>query len=253
MKVGKTAIHYIIGGQGEPLVVTHGGAGGADAWTENLVELAKNYMVYVPDMLGFGRSQAMEGDYYIMELVDFVDRFAHKLGLSKFHLLGHSLGGSVVLGYVIKSPHKITKLVLVSSMCLGREIALWVRFLSSPDWSRSFGAAALAVLKGVKWVVGQLFSGIEFVLPFFRTSMIVGCSITTLKEQAIVLINQLSEVLVPTLVVWGARDTIVPVKHVYAAGQLTPACRVKVFAGCGHYVHRQKIPEFSRLLNDFLE
>ncbi len=62
VKVGELDIHYVTGGQGDPLVVIHGGANGAGAWRENLLELSKNYTVYVPDMPGFGKSQPIDGD-----------------------------------------------------------------------------------------------------------------------------------------------------------------------------------------------
>lgn len=252
IKVGELDIHYVTGGHGDPLIVVHGGANGAGAWMENVEELAKNYTIYVPDLPGFGHSQPMEGNYYIPELVEFVDDFSHSLGLKSFHLMGHSLGGGVALSYVLRFPHKIKKLVLISSMCLGKEIALWVRVLSRSALIRSIGAVVIGILKGVKWVAEKLFAGVEFVLPFSRVSIHLGSRMTTLKEQTTVLANRLSEIMVPTLVIWGAKDPIVPVKQAYAAGRLIPGCQVKVFEGCGHSVYRQRILEFSLLLTAFL-
>jgi len=252
IKVGELDIHYLTGGHGDSLVVIHGGGDGARAWMKNIEELSRSYTVYVPDLPGFGRSQPIDGDYYIPELVEFMDSFSHNLGLKSFHLMGHSLGGGIALSYALRFPYKITKLVLVSSMCLGREIALWVRFLSTPAFCRSIGRAAIAVLRGVKWVADLLLVPFELVHPLSRTSMHLGCSITTIKEQTIVLLSQLSEIVVPTLIVWGAKDPIVPVRQAYAAAQMIPDCQVKVFEDCGHSVYRQKLPEFSQLLTGFL-
>jgi len=176
----------------------------------------------------------------------------HNLGLKSFHLMGHSLGGGIALSYALKFPHKIKKLVLVNSMCLGKEIALWVRFLSIPAICRSIGKAVLAVLKGVKWVADLLLAPVEFIIPLSKASIHLGSSVTTLKEQTTVFINQLSEIMVPTLVVWGAKDPILPVRQAYAAAQLIPDCQVKVFEDCGHSVYREKLPEFSQLLTGFL-
>lgn len=252
IKVGKLDIHYLTGGCGDPLMVIHGGANGARAWRKNVAELAKYYTVYVPDLPGFGHSQPMEGNCHIPELVDFVDDFSDELGLKSFHLVGHSLGGGIALSYVLRFPHKVKKLVLVSSMFLGREVALWARFLSHFPVSRAIGAAVIGILKGVKWVAERLFAGVEFMLPFSKVSIGLGTSIITLREQAIVLMHRLSEVMVPTLVVWGAKDPIVPVEHAYAAAELIPDCRVHIFEDCGHSVYRERIPEFSRLLTSFL-
>jgi len=252
VKVGELDIHYLTGGQGDPLVVIHGGSDGARAWKKNVEALSENYTVYVPDLPGFGRSQPIDGDYYIPELVEFVDEFSHNLGLESFHLMGHSLGGGVALSYALRFPHKLKKLVLVSSLCLGREIALWVRLLSTPAICRAIGKVALAVLRGVKWVADLLLAPVEFIIPISSTSIHLGSNLTTLKEQATVLLHRLSEIMVPTLVVWGAKDPILPVEQAYAAAELIPDCQVKVFEDCGHSVYRDKVQEFSQTLTKFL-
>lgn len=252
MNVGKLDISYLTGGQGDPLVVIHGGSDGSRAWLQNAIELSQHYTVYIPDLPGFGRSQPIDGDYYIPELVEFMNEFSHNLGLRSFHLVGHSLGGGIALSYVLRFPYKVKKLVLVSSLCLGREIALWVRFLSALALCRSIRKAALAVLRGVKWLADLLLAPLEFVIPLTWASMCLGGSVVTLKEQTTVLTNRLSEILVPTLVVWGAKDPIVPVKQAYNAAQLIPDCQLYVFESAGHSVYKQKVEEFSQLLASFL-
>ncbi len=104
----------------------------------------------------------------------------------------------------------------------------------------------------MRWLAGRLFAGVEFVLPFNQTSVNLGRYISTFREQTTVLLNRLSEVMVPTLVVWGAKDPIIPARQAYRAAALIPDCRVKVFAGRGHSVYRDKLGEFSSLLTDFL-
>ena len=251
IKVDGLDVRYYMAGQGEPLVVIHGGGGDARTWRHNIAELAENYTVYAPDLPGYGGSQPLDGAYYIPELAEFVDKFARSLGLEKFNLVGHSLGGGIALDYALKSPHKIKKLVLVSSLCLGREIAFWVRLFSLPALIRSIGALTIAVLKGVKWVVKQL-NPVEFIMPLSPASMTVGGSITTFWEQTLVLENQLSEVTMPTLLVWGAKDPIVPVRQAYRASKVIPDCRVEVFENRGHNVHRDELKQFSSVITRFL-
>jgi len=252
IKVDELDVHYFTGGQGDPLVIIHGGGDGARAWEKNMAELSENYTVYVPDLPGYGHSQPLEGDYYIPEMVEFVDEFAHNLGLKSFYLVGHSMGGGIALNYALKFPQKIMKLVLVSSMCLGREIALWVRVLSVPAICRSIGKTVIAVLKAVKWVADLILAPVEFMNPMSATSIHLGSKLTTLKEQATVFVDRLSEIVMPTLVVWGAKDPIVPVSQAYTAAALIPNCQVKVFEDCGHSVYKQKVKEFSHLLTRFL-
>lgn len=252
IKVGKLDIHYFTGGQGEPLVVIHGGGSGAEGWLQNVAELSRHYRIYVPDLPGFGRSQPMNGGHDISEFVEFLEDFTHSLGLNRFHLVGHSIGGGIALRYALKFPHKIGKLVLVSSMFLGKEIALWVTVLSSCVFCRSLGIAAAAILKAVKWLVNLVYAPLKFVNPLPRAKVNLGTTMTTFREQATVLVNQLSELMVPTLLVWGANDSIVPVSNAYDAAQLIPDCQLNVFEGCGHSVYKQKVKEFSHLLTTFL-
>jgi len=250
VKVGKLDINYLIGGQGAPLVVIHGGGEGARAWLQNLGELSKYYTVYVPDLPGFGRSQPMSDNFHISEFVKFVEGFSHKLGLKRFHLLGHSFGGGIALHYALRFPHEIKSLVLVNSMCLDKEIALWVRFLSTLAFY--LGEAALAILKAVGWLIRPFFIPFEFAPPLLWFRIGLGRSVATLRGQTTVLLNRLSELIVPTLLVWGARDVIVPASHAYAAAKLIPHCQLHIFEGCGHSAYKQKVHEFSQLLVKFL-
>ncbi len=71
MKIGELGINYFMGGQGEPLIIIHGGADGARAWLKNAMELTKYYSVYVPDLPGFGRSQPMNDKFCFLELLLF--------------------------------------------------------------------------------------------------------------------------------------------------------------------------------------
>jgi pimeloyl-ACP methyl ester carboxylesterase len=67
-----------------------------------------------------------------------------------------------------------------------------------------------------------------------------------------VLESRLAEVNVPTLVVWGAKDPVVPVRQAYAAARVIPDCQVKVFKNRGHNVHRDELKQFSSILKRFL-
>jgi pimeloyl-ACP methyl ester carboxylesterase len=251
IKVDGRDVHYYTAGHGEPVVVVHGGGGDARTWRDNIIELSGKYTVYAPDLPGYGGSQPLEGNYYIPELSRFLGSFATNLGLERFNLVGHSMGGGIALDYALKSPHKIKKLVLVSSLCLGREIAFWVRLFSIPAFLRSLGMLTISVMKGIKWLAERL-NPAEFIMPLSPAAVTVGGNISTFKQQAVVLEDRLAEVAVPTLLVWGARDPIVPVRHAYRAAKVIPDCRVKVFRNRGHNVHREELVEFSSTLSGFL-
>jgi pimeloyl-ACP methyl ester carboxylesterase len=253
IKVGSLNIRYFTGGQGDPLVIIHGGGDGARAWLKNAEILSKYYSVYIPDLPGFGHSQSANDRFNLPELVDFIDDFSHTLGLEHFHLMGHSIGGGIALHYALKFPQKVKGLVLVSSWCLGIEAALWVRLLSHPALSRSLGEAGIAVLKGVKWLARLFYAPFRFANPITRVKMDIGKTMITLRGQTTVLQDRLAELTMPTLLVWGAGDRIVPAQHAYAAAHLIPDCQLHIFEGCGHNVYRQRAGEFSQLLANFLD
>jgi len=250
IKVKGHDVHYYTAGQGEPLVIIHGGMGGAETWLDNVNMLADNYSMYVPDLPGFGQSQLLDRDHNILAFSEFLGDFTNYLELNSFNLMGHSIGGGVALTYALSFPDKVKKLVLISSLCLGREIAFWVRLMSVP--AQVLGSAVIMVLKTIKWVIDTLMSPVKFETPLSRANVNLGCNITTFKQQKLVLTKQLSGLTVPTLVVWGTRDEIVPVKQAYAAAQVIPDCQLKVFEDCGHSVYRDKISEFPQLLTGFL-
>lgn len=251
IKVDGRDVLYYTAGQGEPLVVVHGGGGDARTWWNNIGVLAEKYTVYAPDLPGYGGSQPLDGDYYIPELTEFIDKFAKSLGLEKFYIIGHSLGGGIALDYTLKFPQKIKKLVLVSSLCLGREIAFWVRLFTLPALIRSFGAMMKFVFKSIIWVV-KLFNPARYIMPLSPASVTVGGNITSFREQTLVLEPRLQEVKTPTLLVWGARDPIVPVKQAYRAARAIPDCRIEVFKKRGHNVHRDELKKFCSLITSFL-
>lgn len=245
-------IHYVTVGQGEPLVILHGGGDGSKSWLQSAMELSKHYTVYVPDLPGFGLSQSISDDFRLSEFVAFVDEFSRNLGLKYFHLLGHSIGGCIALRYTLTFPDKIKKLVLVSSMCLGKEIAPWIRFLSSSVFSKSIGRAASALFKVVRCLGGLFYTPLKEVNPLPQVKLAIGKRITTLKGQTTVFLSQLSDLIVPTLIIWGAKDGIVPAKHAHAAASQIPDCRIHIVEDVGHMVHRHNILDFSKVLTNFL-
>jgi pimeloyl-ACP methyl ester carboxylesterase len=250
--VGQLDIHYLTGGEGEPLVVIHGGGDSGRAWLENAAELSKNYQVYLPDLPGFGHSKAIDEDFDLSSYVTFVEDFSRSLGLGHFHLIGHSLGGGIALNYALKFPHKIERLVLISSLCLGREIALWSRILSLPIFYRITKKTIVSVFRAIGWLVKKINYPLEKVTPPSLFRMSIGKSIMSIKGQTTVLANRLSELLMPTLLVWGAKDSIVPVRHAILAAERIPNCQVRVFQDSGHSVYRHRIREFSDLMVRFL-
>ncbi len=247
IKVGNLDIRYFSVGEGDPLLIIHGGAGGADTWLANAVELSRRYSIYIPDLPGFGLSQAMAGNFDMERYARFIEDFVVSIGLKRFSLMGHSLGGGIAATYAINYPDRVRKLVLVDSVGLGKEISLWARL---PCWM--FGSIGKTVLKGLRCLV-RIFNveaGSLRALSGFNIDL--GNSLMDLKGQTNNLLDSLTRLFVPTLLVWGANDPVVPVTRGYAASQLIPDCKLKVFHGTGHSAHLTRMKEFCQVLVSFL-
>ena len=121
------------GEQGPVILLIHGFVGSIEHWTTNIEALAKNHRVYALDMIGFGYTDKPQNLEYNDELfVQFIKNFIDTLGLKKINLIGHSLGGAVCLGFAIKYPVLLSKLVLVSSAGFGKDLPLGFRLLTLP-------------------------------------------------------------------------------------------------------------------------
>ena len=250
--INKRNVSYLYGGEGDSLVVIHGGGGGVKAWTDNLELLTEHFTVYAPDLPGFGNSQSIDDRFSVQEYVSFIESFSRELELNYFYLIGHSVGGGIAIQYALSYPEKIKRLVLISSLFLGKEIAFWARYLSSPSILRHLGVASLVMFDALAWFIRQFSFSFTLKPPFTRVQIGIGQSIMSLKGQTTVLLDELARLVMPTLLVWGAKDGVVPVKHAYAAASVIPDCRVHIFEDGGHHIHNQKIQEFSRLLVSFL-
>lgn len=186
------------------------------------------------------------------EFIAFIEDFAKSLNLENFYIFGHSLGGSISLHYALEYPHRIKKLVALSSFGLGKDIALWVRILSSPFFIKLFGGVAISTLKLVRSIVALFHPPLKLIDPLPKIKIDIGRKITTLKGQNNLLTSRLAELVMPILIIWGDKDGIVPSRHAYYAAQLIPECKVKIFKNCGHVIQRQMVPELIYTVTDFI-
>lgn len=127
-----------------PLVLLHGFGGGVGLWAMNVDTLAKNRTVYAFDMLGFGRSSrpqlSVDPGEAEEQFVDSIEQWREKIGLEKFVLLGHDLGGFLASSYAIKYPFRVQHLILADPWGfpvkptednINRHIPVWVKFFGA--------------------------------------------------------------------------------------------------------------------------
>ena len=253
---GGRRIRYLRAGaeEGVPVLLVHGFGGDLYNWLFNQEALAGNHPVYALDLPGHGGSQKIVADGTISSLTETVRDFLDALSVRRAHLVGHSLGGAVVLSLALDQPNIAQSLTLISPVGLGTEIN--AGFIS--------GLIEADRRKEMKAVLQQLFSDPELVsrdmvmnvLQAKRIDGAVECLRMIAQRcfhdgrQEGHLRGRLSGLTVPVQVVWGKEDRIIPSSH---AASLPANVAVSVLERAGHMAHMEKAKEVNELLQRFID
>ncbi len=257
-------------GSGPALVLLHGMAGSSDTWEPVIAGLAEQYHVIAPDLLGHGTSAKPRTDYSLGAYASSVRDLLLALGHEHATIIGQSLGGGVAMQFAYQFPERCDRLVLVSSGGLGREVNLILRALTLPGAEHVLPIACHPRLAGVGDAVAGLLGRLGLapmpaVNEVFRSYTSLGDPTTreafvhTLRSVVDVHGQRVSATDrlylasdVPTLIVWGDRDPIIPVQHAYDAHAAITGSRLEIFEGAGHYPHCSDPARFLAVVREFL-
>lgn len=263
-------LSYLDEGTGQALVFLHGLTGTHRNWVHLVDGLAERHRVVAPDLLGHGASAKPMGDYSLGAHAGMLRDLLDHLGLDRVVLVGHSLGGGIALQFCYLFPERVSRLALVSSGGLGRELGLPLRAAALP------GAGLVLPLLASGWVrtraedLGHRLAGLGIrpsadVTEAWRGFVSLGeadtrrAFLATTRSvidpggQTVSARTRLGAVVrVPTLLVWGARDRMIPLRHAVLAAQEIPGSRLEVFESSGHFPHLDDPDRFTRVLDDFL-
>ena len=248
-------IHYWDVGSGPVLVLLHGLGSRKEDWGTVIGPLSQKYRLLVPDQVGFGQSDKPPMDYKIQTYVDFLNEFLRVLKIDRMNLAGESLGGWIAASYAteVSVAHlvPIDKLVLVDAAGLNQDKPVPYEELN-PSSLEAMRALMKDVFYNTSWLTDerlrQLFAGKLSV----RDGYTVHSILTNPNLASERLDKKLSEIRVPTLVLWGKQDTLVPVNsgERYAAG--IPGAKLVTFDQCGHVPPGEKPAEFVAAVSEFL-
>src|ERR687893_439726 len=262
-------ICYRTAGEGPVLALIHGITATSDTWREVLPMLVEDHTVIAPDLLGHGESAKPRGDYSLGAFAAGVRDLLLALGHERATVVGHSLGGGVAMQFAYQFPERCERMVLVSSGGLGREVHFVLRAAALPgaDWvlpvltSREMlrvGRLAGGLLRKVRLgpggdmqILASGFASLDnsgspqaFLHPL-RSGIEPGGQRVSAHDRLAL------AALLPTLVVWGEEDSIIPPAHGVAAHEAMPGSRLEVFPGAGHMPHADDPDRFARLLAEF--
>jgi len=257
-------------GEGPVLVLLHGIASTADTWAPVIDALAARHTVIAPDLLGHGASAKPRGDYSLGAYASGVRDLLAALGLDRGTVVGHSLGGGIAMQFAYQFPERVERLVLVGSGGLGREVHLVLRAATLPGselvlallgggWLRATGGALGGALARLGLKTGEDLAGVTAGIGSLADAGARAAFVHTARAaidaggQRVSATDRLYLAAeLPTLIVWGERDPIIPVEHGRAAHAAIPGSRLEVFDGAGHFPHREHPARFVSVLEDFL-
>ncbi|MBV9220305.1 MAG: acetoin dehydrogenase dihydrolipoyllysine-residue acetyltransferase subunit [Methylobacteriaceae bacterium] len=234
---------------GTPAVLIHGFGADLGSFMFNQAAIAEDRPVFAVDLPGHGSSSKDVGDGSLDKLVADILAFLQVVGISKAHLVGHSLGGAIATSIALARPERIQSLTLLAPAGFG------------PDISQSFidGFIAETRTRKLKPVLEMLVANpelvsaamVEDVLKFKRLDGAVEAlrkvagHLAQNSRQVIALRDRLPELTMPAAVIWGEQDQVLPARQ---AEGLPPAFRVTRFADAGHLAHMEKSGEVNAVI-----
>lgn len=272
IKVNSVNVRCFFAGDGADTILLLHGAGVDSAmmsWAEVIKLLAPKYRVIAPDLPGYGGSDRIRGEYSLDFYTEIVEGVITEFNCAPVILAGLSLGGGISINLALRTPEYIKILIPVDAWGLFTKppyhpLTYWYTRSKlnekSYKWTGKSPTLVRWLLKtsliGDKTkITEELVKEIQRLLlepdasqPFisFQRSEITK---TGLKTD---LFNQLGNISIPTLLIHGSEDKVVPVKDAIAASRIISNCELYLMEGCKHWPQKKRPEEFARVVNEFI-
>jgi pimeloyl-ACP methyl ester carboxylesterase len=265
---GRT-VSYTEAGSGPVLLLIHGMGGTFENWQEVIEPLARTHTVIAPDLPGHGASGPGGGDYSVGALAAGLRDLMLALGHDRLTLVGHSLGGGIAMQFAYQFPEMVERLVLVSSGGLGPEVSPVLRAAALPG-ADLFIAATAGLGQRIGAPVGRALTAIGLRPTADVAEVARGYASLSDPARRAAFLGTVRAVIgtggqrvdasdrlylaeaMPVMIVWGARDPIIPVHHGEDAHEHIPGSRLVVFDGVGHLPQVEAPLRFVLALEKFL-
>jgi pimeloyl-ACP methyl ester carboxylesterase len=264
-------VGFRMAGEGPVIVLIHGITSRSDCWLEVMQTLARNHTVVAPDLLGHGRSAKPRGDYSLGAYASGGRDLLGALGFEHGTVVGHSLGGGIALQFAYQFPEYCDRLVLVSSGGLGREVHPLLRAATLPG-----SEIVLALLTHRRIVragaaVGAFVERLGLKIGPDIAEFARGYGSLNDAETRAAFLHTVRNVIdhggqrvsardrlylaedMPTLIVWGDDDPIIPVEHGREAQELMPGSRLVEIPGSGHWPMLDDPSGLADVIADFVD
>ena len=263
------AVGYRMAGAGPAILLIHGMAGSSGTWIPVMRQLADRYTVIAPDLLGHGASAKPRGDYSLGAHASGARDLLGVLGIERATLVGQSLGGGIAMQLAYQHPELCERLVLAGSGGLGREVSGLLRLLALPGAEYVLPAIFPRFIRRRGDALSLFLRDLGIRAPHLAETWRAYASLTE-PESRDAFVRTLRSVIdaggqsvsatgrlylaaaVPSLILWGERDRIIPVAHARRAHELMPGSRLEIFENAGHFLHAEEPERFAEVLGDFI-
>ncbi len=247
-------IRYVEAGAGSTVILLHGLGGSSQAWQLNIAPLAEKFHVFVPDQIGFGKSDKPLVNYRIRTYVDFLDQFCKQLKIDRASLVGNSMGGWIAAAFTAAFPDRVDKLVLEDA----------AGYAPPKDFdTRVFFALNPTTREGMKVLAAKVFYNKMFLTDAAIDAAIAarlaagdGFTIKSITESIIrgedFLDDTVKTIKRPTLIIWGRQDGLVSLAEGERFNKDIAGSKLVVFDECGHIPNVEKAAEFNAAVIKFL-
>ena len=252
--------NYLEAGAGEDVVLIHGSGPGVTAyanWRVVIPELAKDYHVVAPDMVGFGFSDRPDGVKYELETwADQTLGLMDALGIERTHLVGNSFGGAIALRLATQHPGRVDKMVLMGSMGVDFKITPGLEAVWGYTPSFENMRAVLDVFAYSRELVNDELAEVRFrasTQPGFQESF--GSMFPAPRQKQVEAMStperELKKLPHRTLIVHGREDQVIPLETSLKLAELLDNADLQVFSHCGHWSMIERTRDFNRAVRQF--
>lgn len=257
-------IHYTVQGEGSPVVLIHGFLDSHRTWRYNKDALAQKHRVYAIDVLGFGSSQRVRAPIYTLKQQSrFLHEFFESQNINRADVIGHSMGGALALQFAYDFPASVHQVVLIApATYLYRRLPRY-GFKRVP---RRVSRGVLGIYEKIQGDTGNPLryaygdpSRVTDDARNIRTRMMrvrgqhdALISMSRCSPEADVP-ESLAQVTVPTLIIWGTKDRVVPVSDAARHIKDMPHARLEMIETAGHLPHEEEPATVNELVMSFLD
>jgi pimeloyl-ACP methyl ester carboxylesterase len=262
---------FVSFGKGPALLLIHGIGDSSDTWRPVLDELGRHHTIVAPDLLGHGRSEKPRADYSVAAYANGMRDLLSVLEIDRATVIGHSLGGGVAAQFAYQFPERCERLVLVDSGGIGRSISPFLRLAAVPGVEalmplfglppvRMASRFTADVLRHLSTALGRDAEELLAVFDALPDTTARRAILRTLRSgvdwrgQVITMLDRayLAEGM-PTLLVWGRHDAVIPLGHGRLAHAAMPGSELEIFDEAGHFPHHSDPARFVEIVSDFME